>query len=51
MIIMKNILRTFITLGMAFALPQIATADVDMSGKTVEWTIPFSEKGGGGKMG
>ena len=27
----------------AFALP--AQADVDMSGKTIEWTIPFSETG------
>ncbi len=26
-----------------------ALADVDMSGKTVEWTIPFSEKGGSAK--
>ena len=31
----------------AFALP--AQADVDMSGKTVEWTIPFSETGGSAK--
>lgn len=33
----------------AFALP--AQADVDMSGKTIEWTIPFSETGGLGQMG
>lgn len=31
----------------AFALP--AAADVDMSGKTIEWTIPFSETGGSAK--
>ena len=31
----------------AFALP--AQADVDMSGKTIEWTIPFSETGGSAK--
>jgi len=31
----------------AFALP--ASADVDMSGKTIEWTIPFSETGGSAK--
>ncbi|NNL34198.1 MAG: tricarboxylate transporter, partial [Silicimonas sp.] len=28
----------------AMALP--ATAEVDLSGKTVEWIIPFSETGG-----
>ena len=26
-----------------------AQADVDMSGKTIEWTIPFSETGGSAK--
>ncbi|MEO0356750.1 MAG: tricarboxylate transporter [Pseudomonadota bacterium] len=31
----------------AFALP--AAADVDMSGQTIEWTIPFSETGGSAK--
>jgi len=31
----------------SFTLP--AFADVDMSGKTIEWTIPFSEKGGSAK--
>ena len=31
----------------AFALP--AHSDVDMSGKTIEWTIPFSETGGSAK--
>lgn len=30
-----------------FAMP--AQADVDMSGKTIEWTIPFSETGGSAK--
>lgn len=40
-----------VALGMAavaaFALP--ASAEVDMSGKTIEWTIPFSETGGSAK--
>ena len=31
----------------AMALP--ASAEVDMSGKTIEWTIPFSETGGSAK--
>ena len=31
----------------AFALP--SQADVDMSGKTIEWIIPFSETGGSAK--
>lgn len=31
----------------AFTLP--ASADVDMAGKTIEWTIPFSETGGSAK--
>ncbi|MEL7091959.1 MAG: tricarboxylate transporter [Pseudomonadota bacterium] len=40
-----------VALGMAaaaaLALP--AQAEVDMSGKTIEWTIPFSETGGSAK--
>ena len=35
------------TLSVGLAMP--VSADVDMSGKTVEWTIPFSEKGGSAK--
>jgi len=31
----------------AFAIP--AQADVNMAGKTIEWTIPFSETGGSAK--
>lgn len=36
-----------LTTSAAFTLP--AAADVDMSGKTIEWTIPFSETGGSAK--
>ena len=36
-----------ITATAALALP--ASADVDMAGKTIEWTIPFSETGGSAK--
>jgi len=35
------------TLLVISALP--AHAEVDFSGKTIEWTIPFSEKGGSAK--
>ena len=37
--------------GTAIALSMTATAhaDVDFSGKTIEWTIPFSETGGSAK--
>ena len=45
----KLALSALITFGTALALPQASMADVDMSGKTVEWTIPFSEKGGSAK--
>ena len=40
-----------IALGVASAamISTPASADVDMSGKTVEWTIPFSETGGSAK--
>lgn len=36
-----------ISAAAALALP--AQAEVDMSGKTIEWTIPFSETGGSAK--
>lgn len=36
-----------LTLGMGASLP--AAAEVDFSGKTIEWTIPFSETGGSAK--
>ena len=35
------------TIATTFVLP--AQAEVDMSGKTIEWTIPFSETGGSAK--
>ena len=49
---MKNLTRMIIGAGavvgmMSAALP--AAADVDFSGKTIEWTIPFSETGGSAK--
>ena len=36
-----------IAIATTFVLP--AQAEVDMSGKTIEWTIPFSETGGSAK--
>lgn len=46
---MKQFLKVFLKtklllLATAFAMPAFAT---DLSGKKVEWTIPFSEKGVG----
>ena len=38
--------RAVIALAAATAIAAPAQADVDMSGKTIEWTIPFSETGG-----
>ena len=47
---MYTILRTFIlsTILVIGTIP-IASSAVDMSGKTIEWTIPFSETGGSAK--
>ncbi|MEL7529342.1 MAG: tricarboxylate transporter, partial [Pseudomonadota bacterium] len=33
----------------AFVPAQALAADLDLSGKTVEWVIPFSETGGSAK--
>ncbi|MEM1299445.1 MAG: tricarboxylate transporter [Pseudomonadota bacterium] len=41
--------RTFAALAAATALVAAPASAVDLSGKTVEWTIPFSEKGGSAK--
>ncbi|NCX54563.1 MAG: tricarboxylate transporter, partial [Rhodobacterales bacterium] len=38
--------RSVIAVAAAAAIAAPAQADVDMSGKTIEWTIPFSETGG-----
>ena len=38
---------TVVAMSVAVSLP--VSADVDMSGKTIEWTIPFSETGGSAK--
>lgn len=38
-----------ITFGMAVSAIAPAAAEVDFSGKTIEWTIPFSETGGSAK--
>ena len=42
----KVIHRALISTAVFGALTIPAKADVDMSGKTIEWTIPFSETGG-----
>ena len=41
--------RAFTALATATALVAAPASAVDLSGKTVEWTIPFSEKGGSAK--
>ena len=45
---MKTI-KLAIALAATTAMAEPAVADVDMSGKTIEWTIPFSETGGSAK--
>lgn len=45
---MKTI-KLAIALAATTAMAAPAVADVDMSGKTIEWTIPFSETGGSAK--
>ena len=41
--------RAVLAVAMAGAVALPAQADVDLSGKTVEWVIPFSETGGSAK--
>ena len=41
--------RTFAAVAAATAMIAAPASAVDLSGKTVEWTIPFSEKGGSAK--
>ena len=41
--------RAAMTIAACAALALPAAAQVDMSGKTIEWTIPFSETGGSAK--
>ncbi len=41
--------RAFVALATASALVTAPASALDLSGKTVEWTIPFSEKGGSAK--
>ncbi len=45
----KVAFNALISVVFAFAISPSAQADIDMSGKTIEWTIPFSEKGGSAK--
>ena len=46
---MTSILASFgVAVGMT-ALAAMPAAAVDFSGKTIEWTIPFSETGGSAK--
>ena len=45
----KVIHRALISTAVFGALTIPAKADVDMSGKIIEWTIPFSETGGSAK--
>ena len=47
--IKSKILSAGVALGMVAAVAMPASADVDFSGKTIEWTIPFSETGGSAK--
>ena len=49
MLLSKFTRRAAIALAAATAIAAPAQADVDMSGKTIEWTIPFSETGGSAK--
>ena len=47
--IAKIVAGISITFGMAVSAIAPAAAEVDFSGKTIEWTIPFSETGGSAK--
>jgi len=44
---MKTIIKMVV--GTALVMSVTATANADMSGKNIEWTIPFSETGGSAK--
>ena len=46
---MKTLTRIVAGAAVALSLTATAHADVDFSGKTIEWTIPFSETGGSAK--
>jgi hypothetical protein len=43
---MKTLTRIVAGAAVALSMTATAQADVDFSGKTIEWTIPFSETGG-----
>ena len=47
--ILTPLRRGFVAIAAAFALISPAAAQVDFSGKTIEWVIPFSETGGSAK--
>ncbi|HIE49066.1 MAG TPA: tricarboxylate transporter [Gammaproteobacteria bacterium] len=42
---MKSLISTFIVLPFLF-LPNSSFAEIDFSGKTIEWVVPFSQGGG-----
>ena len=46
---MKTLARIIASVAVALSMTATAHADVDFSGKTIEWTIPFSETGGSAK--
>ena len=46
---MKTLTRIVAGAAVALSMTATAQADVDFSGKTIEWTIPFSETGGSAK--
>ena len=46
---MKTLARIIASVAVAISMTATAHADVDFSGKTIEWTIPFSETGGSAK--
>ena len=52
-IMTRIMVRVMVTLGAALGLTTMAampaSAMADFSGKTIEWTIPFSETGGSAK--
>ena len=49
MTMIKFTRRVAMTIAASAAMTLPAAADVDMAGKTIEWTIPFSETGGSAK--
>jgi len=46
---MKLLRKKLFTAAAAVLMSQAAFAEVNMAGKTIEWTIPFSETGGSAK--